>query len=407
MSDSRSSPWSHPAWQAVAVASALFLASLLLAGHGPVNGDAAVYQHQAAHGILEQRSIHVGYVALARLLCLAAGDALPWLLDALNALSSAILCAVAGSLAARQGGSAAVGALATAACLLPVAPFAEVDALWAALLAGAVVLPLWVAPLAVAASLAVSPLALLALPWLLLARLQRACCWRHAAIAPIVGLLLWLPLLAWCGMDWFTGPRGVLTDAVLGVSFERLGDAWLGALALPGLVAPLVLGLGRTGRRGIGLLLLAILPLFLLVRFADVHAWMIAAVTLGWLAGTGTVAWPVHRALLWVPLVLQLAFGWRDALTQRNLVRDSNKTIANLATQVEPGDLVVASWSWGVRYGIAHAGEPYEGGWVQATDLDPLHSQAVWVLPPGRTLPGPWRWEPGPDGVMRGWRTSR
>lgn len=386
---------------------ALFLGSLLLAGHGPVNGDAAVYQHQAVQGILDQRSIHLGYVALARLLWLAGGETMPWLLDALNALAAGTLCFAAGMLAQREGGRASVASLATAACLLPVAAFGEVDALWAALLACAALVPAWAAVPMVAGAVAVSPLALLALPWLILARWQGDGGWRRAWIAPGLGLLLWLPVLAWCGADWFAGPRGVLSDAALPVSWERLGDAWLSALALPGLAAPFVIGLGRSGRRGAILLALAILPLFLLVRFADVHAWMIAALVVGWLAGRGTSVWPVHRALLWVPLVLQLAFSWRDALTHRNQVRQANTTIAALAQRLEPGAVVVASWSWGVRYGLARAGEPYGGGWQQVVETDQPLPEELWVLPPGRTVGGGWTWREEPDGVMRGRLPSR
>ncbi len=377
----------------LAAAGCLLLLALPLVGAGPVNGDAAVYLYQAREGIFDERTIHIGYIALAALLRPLAGSALGAVMDGISCLALAGLALAAGLLARRQGGRGLVALLVTAACALPVAPFAEVDLLWAALLALAAALPQrWAAALLVAGALSVSPVALLGLPWV---------AWtRRDPWGPGAGLLAWLPLLAWCGSDWWLGPRGVLTAVAVPSSWMRLCTAWGAALLLPGIAGLVLVGLqGLDRARALGAAL-AMVPFFLLVRNADVHAWLLGVLWLGLAAGQGALRWPVGRLLLWLPLVLQLGFSWRSAALERNRIRQDEALAARLAQRADGEKVVSHSWTWGVRYGLQRGGRPY-GDWCSPGELDPA-AQRILVLPPGTTIPGDWSWHVGQDGVLRG-----
>ena len=92
-------------------------------GWGPVNGDQAVYLHQAATGAWFVRWVHVGYVLVLGLVGGSLGA------DVLNVGLGCIGIVLIGL---RTG---VTGALLTAGCVLPWLPFGEVDVPWFAAVA--------------------------------------------------------------------------------------------------------------------------------------------------------------------------------------------------------------------------------------------------------------------------------
>ena len=373
---------------------ALTLMALAQVGAGPINGDAAVYQHQAVEGILDERTIHVGYVTAAA--AMARIGPVGVLLDVLGCVCLGLLAFAASRLAEREGGDGRAAALAVGAFLLAWAPFAEVDLPWGAALTIALIAPVWAAGALMTAAITVSPLALVSLPWAALTRRG----WKAAAL----GLVLWIPVLVWCWEDWWSGPRGVLvsqsTDTVGRVLLQ-----WIRAILLPGLMAPGILGLIAGGRRLAIHAAAAGVPLFLLVRHADVPGWLPLSVVMAVAVGLGAKRWTWGRAWLWVPLVLQVGAVWWQGDRRRGEIRGENARITALAEDVGEDEVLVAPWSDGVRFG-ALRGDP-EAGWLSFGAAREALPEVVYVLPVGRDLGVEgYDWTRREDGVWVGRRVG-
>lgn len=338
------------------IAGIVLAVGLALGGSGTLGGDPVVYAIQARSGDLWSRPVHLGYLALANVLAPLAGDALLRWLDAVSAVAAAAIVLLVGR--------STTSAVAAAAVVLPLAPFAEVDLVWVALLVGAPHAPPAAAAALVALAVAVSPVALLALPWVVATA-------RDAR--PLLGALLAVAVLTVAtGGAWWTGDRGVLTAAVWMPGRSLEGWAW----ALPWLCLPLY--------RGPAGPLLATLPLCLAPP--DVPGWLVPGLAL---------AREVRGA---PPLAVAQAAVAAVALAATTAgVRAEDRLLRRVAAELGAGDGVVARWSDGVRISAFATGDPYALTWRPADR--PVRDQAArWCAdPPHRVAvvaDGAVRWEP-------------
>lgn len=363
------------------VSVAVMLLAATGTGLGFRNGDAAAYVAQAWAGAVEERLIHVGYLAIAVLIAPVVGEALPMTLDFVSVLAAGTVVAAMGAMAARRGESALLVALATGAVVVPEASFAEVDLPWVALLVGAA----WVRSTVACAALvvwavAVSPVAVLALPWIALER-------RRDPVAIAVGggvAVLGLSLLT--GGEWWSGDRGVLT---VSLAPGRSAEAWL-AHAAP--VVPLMLVVAAVGDRLRRVTMAVTLPLVLAPP--DIPAWLPLHVAVA--AGIG--ARPTRWA--WAAALVAVVLGTGAWSLQARRVRDEDRVIRATVAAMSSEHALIAPWSWGVRASVIATGDPYALPW--RTPGTPVRDQGarfcnerfeqVAALPPG--------WVPG-DGVLR------
>lgn len=350
------------------MAAGVLAVGLGFGGAGFLNGDAAAYVAQAQQGALLERPTHLGYVLLASLLGRFAGEALPTWLDAVSALSAATLV---GCLGTRGIGRALVAA----AVVLPMAPFAEVDLLWIALLALSLEARPAAAALCAGLAVSVSPVALLALPWVGVARGE----WRAVVGGATVAVLA---LTGISGFDWWVGHRGVLTSAVLMPG--RALESW--AIGLPWLALPLV-----APTRELGVRLLATLPL--LLAPPDVPTWIVPGLVLaqGLREGVGR-PWAV------VLLGLQVGLSGARLGSAVGEVRSEHAVLVALADELGPEDGLIARWSVGARVSFLATGDPYGLLWRSADR--PVRDQAArWCrAQPDRVAvfeDGAARWEDG------------
>ena len=361
----------------------LVVASLGVAfvGRGWLNGDAAAYAAQAEAADLWGRATHVGYVAVAATLAPWSGAHLGLALDVLG-LVAAGGAALAVSHRARLYGpaAAALAGIAAAAALLPWAPFAEVDPLWVA----CVLLAVAGVPGAMAAAVAISPVALLAVPWAIATRAPpEGPSGRLRALSLVVeaGVAVGVLTVASTG-DWWVGPRGVLTHAqwLPGRSLE----AW--ARHVPWLLVAVRLGGPRD--RG-GWRLLALLPL--LAAPPDVPAFMLGGAAVGLWAAE---AWP-RASLLWrgaagLAALAYVGQGWGQADARARRVAQETAVVAHVAAQWSPHHGLVAPWTWGARVACAVSGDPYgvpwhpPGRWLrhQREQWERARPQRIGFLPP-------------------------
>lgn len=378
---------------------------LIWAGSGWLNGDAAAYAAQGWAGDVTDRWTHVGYALIAVAAAPWAGPHLPLLLDGLG-----VAMAVAAAVGAGRGVEARgeLAALGTIAVLLPWAPFAEVDLVWIAALVWAT---LGVRG-AVAVGVSVSPVALLALPWVAL---------RRCSLAPLLeGAATVLLLTVLSAGAWWIGERGVLrgpplrparTLAAWGTALPGLlvlcgllqgGVAWWRsdrgreAVASGGGTGPERPGPERTGpgqeappgRTGPGLGgwvgVLALLPLALAP--ADVPAWLLA-----WIALACTIARRGPATLAGALIVGQLGLGILEVEQRAERVRSEARIVAHVAASLGPADALIAPWTWGARVSVAATGDPYgviwrpPGGWLrdQQQRWSAAEPQRAAILPPG------------------------
>lgn len=338
------------------IAAAVLAVGLALGGSGTLGGDPVVYAAQARAGDLWSRPVHLGYLALANALAPLAGDALLRWLDAVSALAAAAIVLVVGR--------STPSALAAAVVVLPLAPYAEVDLVWVALLVGASVAPPALGAALVASAVAVSPVALLATPWLFATT-------RDAR--PLAGALVAVGALTVAsGGAWWAGDRGVLTAAVWmpGRSLE----AW--ARALPWLCLPLYRG--PVGP------LVATLPLCLAPP--DVPGWLVPGLAVARQVRGGPAL-----------VVAQAAVAALTLASTSATLRAEDRLLRRVAAEVGAGDGVVARWSDGVRISAFATGDPYALTWRPADQ--PVRDQADrWcAAPPARVAVvagGEARWEP-------------
>ncbi len=316
------------------------LVGLAFVGAGYVNGDAAAYAAQGWAGDLWGRATHVGYVAVAAALAPLAGDHLPVALDVVGVLAMAAAAAVASRRLPLLG-------LATVAVLLPWAPFAEVDPLWVAL----VVLARAGVPAALALAVAVSPVALLTVPWLVLARRSPAPVLEGAAAVVL--------LTAGSAGAWWTGPRGVLTHDTLLPG--RTAAAW--GTGLPWLWgAALAVAGGPRALRPLAAPLAALLPL--LVVPPDVPAWLVGGLVVGEaLAEAHARAEGRVRRLLAAAVGAQLLLAGGLAAHRAARVREEAAVVRRVVDAWQPGDGLVAPWTWGARVAVTATGDPYGLPW--------------------------------------------
>ncbi len=315
-------------------------------GLGPVNGDAAVYANQAARGDLLERPTHALWVAIAWLV----GD--PRALDVVNLGAGVALVA---AVASRSGWAG----MALAGLAWPFAPFAEVDVPWLAALAWARRVDVRPAALLTALAVALSPSALLAVPWLADARRDRA--WL-GAVAGLAGVF------ALGGIEVWSGHRGLWTAATWTPGAAAASMAWtLGpalwvlrrsdAIALPLLLGPADAPLG----------------LLLVARPRPISPWLAFAC---------------------------LAWGGARLVGAAERVQREAQYVSVAAARLGPRDALVAPWSWGVRVSLASTGDAYALRWRPPRGF--VRDQAepwckapapetVWHLrSDGTTTLGPW-----------------
>ncbi|HHO53572.1 MAG TPA: hypothetical protein ENK18_22545 [Deltaproteobacteria bacterium] len=227
-------------------------------------------------------------------------------------------------------------------------------------------------PGAAAVGISVSPVALLALPWVALER---------RSVGPLIeGLVVVLGLTVLSAGGWWLGERGLLRGPpprpgrTLSAWIETLPWLLLLALLLPG-------ARGRRDRPALQLLVL--LPLGLAPP--DVPAWSLGGIVLARaVARRGSVG---ARALV----VGQLWLGIGGAQARSKQVRAEAEVIAHLVDTLGPDDALVAPWTWGARVSVAATKDPYgliwrpPDGWLrdQATRwAEAAPTRAAW-LPPG------------------------
>ena len=333
------------------VAAGTVLVGLVAGGSGFLNGDAAAYAAQGWAADLSQRWVHLGYVSVAAVLG-GVGDGLPRALDALSAVAGGGLV-----LAAARGSDHPLrAAWLAAACVLPWVAFAEVDLPCLALVAGAAVTAGEAgASLLLAAAVAVSPVSLLAMPWVLVERRS------PTVVVGALGAVMLLSVAS--GGDWWWGDRGVLSAPRLP---GRTAQAWL-------LSGTWLLGLWSRDRR-----LLALLPL--LLAPPDVPAWVL----LGVAAGRRVPDAPWGRGAV----ILAVLAGLWGLGERRAHVARAHQQLSRLAA-VLPDDVVVeAPWSWGARWSVLASGEVYGRRWVAVPhpvrDQRRCPATATVALPPGR-----------------------
>jgi hypothetical protein len=323
----------------------LLVVGALGAYAGPANGDFPSYLAQARALDLWDRATHAGFVALL--------VPLAWLPPAAFPFGAA-----AATVWAAHGNTRdAVGRWLSLLVATPVAAFPEVDVVWVAALLSSVTSPLWAA-----ASVTVSPAALLALP---------AVARSRAAWAAAFGAVALLTLGSAGG--WWWGERGVLHPGPW-LPGRSVGS-WV--LALPWLLVP-----AARWDRSLVRDLLCALPLVALP--ADVPGWVVPALRLARavdLSSPGSRRWVAAQVV--VTAVLTLATVAR--------VREENVVISRVAASLAPGDGVVAPFSWGARLSVVATGDPYglrwhpPGGFLrdQRAAWCAAPPTRVWTLPPG------------------------
>ncbi len=333
------------------------LFGLAFTGRGYLNGDIAAYCAQAWVSDVSDRVVHLGYLVVATGLAPLAGEALPRCLDVANVLAAALASVAAARLAPRA--SLGVG-LAAGGLLLPWSPFAEVDVPWiAAVLAAATGLPG-----AIAVGVALSPTALLATPWV---------AWHRGQVTPLLeAVVAVVALTLLTNGDWWWGPRGVLEPRsyLIGRNF----GGWVAT------VPWLVILTGHPLR--IFRPLLALAPL--LLAPADVPAAALVGVVV-----TAAALDAPGGPLRGLALALGLALGLQGAQLRAERVDAEQAAIVELLERFEPGDGLVAPFTWGARASVIATGDPYGLPWHppgrflrdQEVQWRDVHG-TIWVLPP-------------------------
>lgn len=332
------------------------LVALAWIGRGYVNGDIAAYVAQAWAADLSDRVVHVGYVAMATALSPLVGRDLPWALDVVNVGCAAL----ASALSTRLGGGVWTG-LAAVTLLLPWAPFAEVDVPWmAAVIASAVGVPG-----ASALAVLVSPTALLALPW---------AAWHRRHLGPLVEAAAVVAVLTVASSGaWWWGERGVLQPHVW-LPGRQFG-IWL--VTVPWLLV-------ITGRPWRALPpLLALLPL--LLAPADVPVAPLVGIVM---TAAALHAPPRLRGLRAVVLAGLAGLAIVATQTRADRVSAEHETLLALLRRFDPGDGLVAPFTWGARAAVIATDDPYglpwhpEGGFLRDQATAWAHVDGtIWVLP--------------------------
>lgn len=397
MDRSAGSPDRVDAGGTIAIAAAVAVAGASRLGAGFLNGDAAAYAAQGWAGDAFGRDVHLAWTGLAVALAPIAGDALPWALDVVTVGFAVAAVLAAGGIGRRVGGSAVLPALGAAVAVWPWAPFAEVDVPWTAAVLAAVAVPTpVVAGALVAGAIALSPTAVLAVPWVAFGR------WwvdgrdpRAVGIAAVVTILA---LTVVTGGGWWTGERGVLAG-VSAPSLRGLG-------ALPALLVFLPWGSGTAAAKNLAWAA-CVLPL--LFAPPDVPAAMVLGPTIGAVAARVRAREPGGPRWRWAPLALVVGFvafvGDRDADGRARTVAEESRAIAEIAAALGPDDSFVGPWSWGARVAVAATRDPYGRPWAAwpalVRDQRVTYCGRSWarvaVLPPGQArVPG----EVGVAGVV-------
>lgn len=342
-----------PAWSALAVSVAL-----VFVGRGYLNGDIAAYVAQGWSGDLANRFTHVGYTGLATVLAPLAGRELPVALDVVNVVAAGLACAFATRLTRHARGW--VG-LAAACIALPWAPFAEVDLPWIAAVLGAAV----GVPGSAAVAVALSPTALLALPW---------AAWHRRHLGPLLEGTLVVGVLTLASHGaWWWGPRGVLTP-----------HPWLIGRNLGNWLVTVPWWLVVTGRppRMVGPVL-AVSPL--LVAPADVPTGVLVAVI-----ATAAALQPTRtRHLRALALAIVAVGAWQATRARADRVATEHRAILTVLRRFDPGDGLVAPFTWGARAAVIATDDPYglawhpEGRFLRDQAIAWRHVDGtIWVLPP-------------------------
>ncbi|MBX2803010.1 MAG: hypothetical protein KTR31_35330 [Myxococcales bacterium] len=341
-------------------AAAVGLGAFAFVGSGFVNGDAAAYVAQGWAADPWDRVVHLGYVALAIGLAPLAGDALPTVLDGVGVLATVALAGVWGR---RIGGrDGAVAALGVVAAMLPWCAFAEVDPVWIA----AVGLSAAGVPAAMGCAVAVSPVALLALPWVS----------RTRGRGPVLEAVLAVVVLSVVsGGDWWVGDRGVLAARpwLLG----RTLQAWLWAAPWAMLAAASLRP--RSLWPLLGLVGLCLVP-------PDVPAYALGGVAVAIQLGRARLG-----SVAAVAVAVQLVVASHHAAERAATVRAEMSVIRHVAASMTPTDGLVAPFTWGARVAVVASEHPYgvvwrpRRGWLrdQRRTWDRARPSRLVHLPPG------------------------
>lgn len=304
--------------------------ALVGVGSGPMNGDAAAYLAQATAGVVADRWIHLGYLGPAALLGRFVD--LPIALDGVSWGAAVVAVLAVARIAARDGGDPRLATILAAAVVMPWSPFAEVDLAWIA----AVHLAVAGSELWIGVAVAISPAALLAVPWVVANRPDRGRRLVAVVLATVVGLTVV------SGGAWWTGERGVLTTGAPALGRTAAAFGW----HLPWLVVALV--------RPDGLRRMAwCLPLLLVPP--DVPAWLVPGLAAACAARTGRFGVGV--------MVIQLGLAGGETAWRIGHVRRETRIVAEVVATLGPDDGLIAPWTWGARVAVAASGDPYGIPW--------------------------------------------
>lgn len=374
-------------------------------GSGFVNGDAVVYAHQAMTGDWASRITHVGYIFPTWLLALGTGEYTPVLMDLFSAIAAGFAVVSAAKIGAKIGGNPTIVAGLTFVGVLPLASSAEVDIVWFAMLLYATVAPRWAAVLFTGWAVAISPLAVLALPWAMVIR--GAVYGRRArgsafelALGAVIGVIV-LTLLS-SGAWWF-GDRGVLvaTDAF---EYREVVHRWTHGVGLT-YVAVCAICLVHYSRVVVPSIWLAVLLSFtMLAAPPDTAGYLPLLISLALLAGFSRPSMRLIGAGFVVVSMLFAVGEWSRRVAR---VEAENTLAQHIAQRITDADGLIATWSWGVRVSWYRDGNPY-GDWWRVPGST-LRQQHVWCqrsfqrvanLPAGREYMGSGQKETDEFGVV-------
>ncbi len=356
------------------------LAAWSLCGVGYRNGDAAVYVHQATMGDLNQRWVHLGYLALGSLVSpyLDVARFYEWM----NVAAAGALVIGMGRLVGRDSARRIEVALLTAAVVLPQVAGGELDLPWIALVVWATALPAgWGVALCFGAAMAISPVAVLTLPWMAMRASRRHLVWAVGGAVLVIIALTGLSL-----GDWWVGDRGVLTGG--SPRPYRSLIAWAEALGM---------GLGVIGLATLGSRTACLLPL--LLAPADVPVWVMGGLFFALeLTRYGTRARRLAIAATGVALVESIG----GAVDSSRRMEAENAALEQVASVVGD-DGLVAAWTYGVRVSLLQADDPYGMRWI-TPEGGVREQQSRWCADPPRRS---WVLGKDPDGDLSWSEQSR
>ena len=373
-------------------------------GAGFVNGDAVVYAHQAMTGDLASRITHIGYILPVHVLAWIAGANTPILMDLLSALAAGFAFICAAKISMKVGGDPKAVAGLTFVGVLPLACSAEVDIIWFTLLLYATVTTRRRAIVFSCWAVAVSPMAIAALPWAMVIRsavhARRS---RLSAFDIGFGALLGVSVLSVLSSgDWWFGQRGVLvaTDVF---EYKEVVHRWTHGVGLTYVAICAVCLVNYKRVLAPSLWISVVLSLTMLASPPDTAGYIPLLVSLALLAGFSRHSMRFLTAGLIIISMLLAVGEWSRRVAR---VEAEDALVRHVAQRLADEDGLVATWSWGVRVSWYREGSPY-GAWWRVPGAA-LPQQLLWCqksflrtasLPAGRDYDNRVQWTVDEFGV--------